>query len=699
LESLTFIPTLHLFSRIPSSLNIPLVDWTLTLSTPSNMSAAAGPSKTGAHPPGKGKAPVPPKDVKMKDDSSDDSDEEEVPRRPVPAQAPAWTAGPPGGFPQESSQAAQQQPAPPFIINNPQVQPRTKVPKPDFFYGERSKFEAWALQIDLYFYFTPEDENRKAVLATTYLRGPAEHWVKPFLNRYMAGTDNTGMFSSWGHLKQALKSVFGISNEVSQAIRVIQNLKQKGSASEFTAKFQEYAHLTTWNDDALMEMYRRGLKDEVKDELMRSNATIEEMGDLTSEAIRIDDMLYERRMERKYDNSRGRKIEVGRPNYQANVGRHRRGGGRREQPYYGPQPMELDNVQRKKGKKPGPKDKKTMTCYACGKPGHMAKDCDSKNKVQRTQINATTKETNSTEDKPIQAVSHGSLNWTFCTDDSCATHFTSKSDAGWFPQPKRGRGGHHEVNAIIRLTAGEAAHYVREAGETDDDIEIDDSEDDDEIPSYMCDSEDEDELPTYTESQEEAVVKTRNLGVIEETSDEEEDDDTTEYTFSVDGPQVVWDLCRMLQKSRNQVFPVIGGHRRLCVRKFDQLLQSMRDHVWAHRLTDEPTNTNEIVRIQAPIGSLFTSSGFTTPDGIYFNHDWMKRHALELMRAVQTSTRTQERKVDNVAEKRIMVARNRNNGYEALKWFATHAALPSPEAIAEFRRQRESRILNLRSEN
>ena len=41
-------------------------------------------------------------------------------------------------------------------------------------------------------------------------------------------------------------------------------------------------------------MYRRGLKENVKDELMRSGVTIESIKDLIIEVIRINDILYER---------------------------------------------------------------------------------------------------------------------------------------------------------------------------------------------------------------------------------------------------------------------------------------------------------------------------------------------------------------------------------------------------------------------
>jgi hypothetical protein len=50
-----------------------------------------------------------------------------------------------------------------------------------------------------------------------------------------------------------------------------------------------------------MTMYRRGLKENVKDELMRTGQKIENLDELIRATIEIDDNLYERAIERRYD--------------------------------------------------------------------------------------------------------------------------------------------------------------------------------------------------------------------------------------------------------------------------------------------------------------------------------------------------------------------------------------------------------------
>jgi len=50
-----------------------------------------------------------------------------------------------------------------------------------------------------------------------------------------------------------------------------------------------------------MTMFRRDLKNNLKDELMRDERSISDMFDLIMIAIDLDDKLYERAMKKRYD--------------------------------------------------------------------------------------------------------------------------------------------------------------------------------------------------------------------------------------------------------------------------------------------------------------------------------------------------------------------------------------------------------------
>jgi len=50
-----------------------------------------------------------------------------------------------------------------------------------------------------------------------------------------------------------------------------------------------------------MTMFRRDLKDNLKDEIMRDGKSISDMFDLIEVVIDLDDKLYKRAMKKKYD--------------------------------------------------------------------------------------------------------------------------------------------------------------------------------------------------------------------------------------------------------------------------------------------------------------------------------------------------------------------------------------------------------------
>ncbi len=136
----------------------------------------------------------------------------------------------------------------------------SKVAKPDFFYGDRNKLDDWLNQVMLFLRQERIQPEQKTFTAVSYLRGEAQQWIRPRLNDALEHKKDTGgMFSDFDNFLSEIRGIYGLSNDKQVAIRIVQQLTQKTSASTYTAKFKEYAVKTGWNDQALVSMYYRGL--------------------------------------------------------------------------------------------------------------------------------------------------------------------------------------------------------------------------------------------------------------------------------------------------------------------------------------------------------------------------------------------------------------------------------------------------------
>lgn len=272
-----------------------------------------------------------------------------------------------------------------------------KVPQPSSFDGKRSELKGFLVKCELYFGFNQHKfgaDMDKVLWVVNLLKGPAFDWMEAHVTDYM---DNKGpkgelvandmyddtvvIFGSWTGFKNQISRVFGDIDQERTSEHFILNHKQRGSAATYTAQFQQHMGKTDWDDSALKALYYEGLKDHVKDEIVRSGRpnTLHKM---IEKAIEIDNRAYERNMEKK-----GQRFTP-------------KAFGKKRNSYW-PQPMELDATFKPSGRPGRPRDPKKerqfkeKLCFNCDKPGHMARDCKQPRKGQgrkpfgRKQLNAT----------------------------------------------------------------------------------------------------------------------------------------------------------------------------------------------------------------------------------------------------------------------------------------------------------------------
>jgi len=321
------------------------------------------------------------------------------------------------------------------IEANQDAAQRTKVAKPDLFYGERKKLQMFISQLELYFFFNAPDfpdEDRKVMFAATYLRGTAAQWFEPYLRDRMQKApeerrpETNEVFNRFPTFVAKMKQNFGDLNEVRKATHTVMTIRQRTSVAAYTTEFQQAAaYLGDWSDRSLMEHYRRGLKDEIKKGLMIYKDP-KDLNALINLAIKIDNHLFECR-------------------YQDGIPRHtnQRHTGN------GGDAMELDSTNQKNPQKDKSKqsDKKPQgpnpnwteeqkkhyeqkLCIHCGKNNHMGWKCPNKPKKEEKKQAATTQK---------KEEDHAAYHWTACYDDDCNIHWSEKDATGWYPKPPKSK--------------------------------------------------------------------------------------------------------------------------------------------------------------------------------------------------------------------------------------------------------------------
>jgi hypothetical protein len=340
-----------------------------------------------------------------------------------------------------------------------------KMPSVARFEGEPHKLRGFLTQIKIK--ITNEGPGlptamEQVAYAGLFLSGRALEWFEPYLTEIQEnGLTTTNqearyMFSSWEGFCKRMTQMFGSPEEESIAEDKLETIRQTSSAMAYSTEFQMWATRTSWNQEALMAKYRRGLKSKVQDALILMEDA-EDMRSLIDQAIKIDTRIYQRERASKGSN-------MTTPAHRA--------PRQVQKPWYGAEPMDLSGTREHRKKQPwkpksqglqgqqnqqsreqrpnqGSQQRKTFertpqqdkwykegACMKCGRQGHFARDCK---QGQRTDAAKGTSKPQSREE--IKGTRECTIqSFAFCYNDHCPVHQDAKYGASYWPQePKSDR--------------------------------------------------------------------------------------------------------------------------------------------------------------------------------------------------------------------------------------------------------------------
>ena len=284
-----------------------------------------------------------------------------------------------------------------------------KICLPGKFDGNRSQFRGFINQVRLVIHMHPNRYPTDAAqvgLVGTLLTGTALAWFAPLLEK------KSPLLQDFEGFIREFQENFGDTDSVRTTINKIRRLRQGDRpASAYAADFRLLACDIPWDEEALMDQFRYGLRNDVKDLLLTFHEDPRSLTEAVSRAVRCDNRLFERRSERQLM-SRQKTDQT----YASIVASTPTSTTQTHMiPSSGPSPMEIDVTRRRGPLSEAEKQRRRANrlCLYCGGPGHIAITCPHRPKRQVNQVSTSEKfQSNSPvrSSRPSSPTCHGQSN-------------------------------------------------------------------------------------------------------------------------------------------------------------------------------------------------------------------------------------------------------------------------------------------------
>ena len=179
-----------------------------------------------------------------------------------------------------------------------------KIIKSKIFTKQRTELENWLLQLKLYFVFDIIKNDRKTLFAVNRINEKAFNWIKSNMKQFLYNNkDIDKIFNIFDRFKIIIRRVFNVTNETIILIKMIQHLLQKTSTVDYAQQFKKHANNMSWNNKALIIMFYKNLKSNVKDEIIKKEVQYANLDAFIIATINIDNNWYKRILKNRFEKS------------------------------------------------------------------------------------------------------------------------------------------------------------------------------------------------------------------------------------------------------------------------------------------------------------------------------------------------------------------------------------------------------------
>lgn len=253
-----------------------------------------------------------------------------------------------------------------------------KIKLPTSFSGQSSLCSTFFSQLSLYFAgnLNYDTGDKKILLATSCLSGPAYAYMEPFLGKLNAPTnEKPEVLTNYQVFVDTITAAFGDSDPTMSAEVALRRLRQNGSATAYATEFRRLSSVVFWNNAALVSQYKVNLRDPIQDELAR-RPVIQDLEELILESIDIDNRLFQRQRTKRYDRTPAMASDSRTPPTSSTSMDIDKPSIINQAPRHVPQDERLRRNQEK-------------ACYYCGVNGHFSNQCPAKKTGHQRQAIST----------------------------------------------------------------------------------------------------------------------------------------------------------------------------------------------------------------------------------------------------------------------------------------------------------------------